>query len=139
MDIRPNRKAGLPTPDPTITHHQTGERITFLEADPLVMEDEVPAGSGRGREHAHPSQTESFEVLSGTYTLVVDGDERPLHAGDTAEIPPGAVHSGWTDEGAILRITFTPALRWEQFVRRLFAGEPAARLLHHFRDEIRLP
>jgi hypothetical protein len=39
----------------------------------------------------------------------------------------------------VLRITFTPALRWEQFVRRLFAGEPAARLLHHFGDEIRLP
>jgi hypothetical protein len=49
------------------------------------------------------------------------------------------VHCGWTDEGAVLRITFTPALRWPESVRRLFAGEPSARLLHHFRDEIRLP
>ena len=54
-------------------------------------------------------------------------------------VAPGTPHCGWTDDGAVLRITFTPALRWEEFVRRLFAGEPAARLLHHFRDEIRLP
>jgi hypothetical protein len=103
------------------------------------MENEVPAGGGRARTHIHPSQTEAFEVLKGSYTLVVDGEERLLATGETAEVPPGAAHCGWTDEGATLRITFTPALRWEQFVRRLFAGEPSARLLHHFRDEIRLP
>jgi Cupin domain len=123
----------------TIEHFKTGERITFEQDDPLVMTDEVPPGEGRGREHLHPSQTESFEVVSGSYTIVIDGEELALSAGDTAEVPPGAVHSGWTDDGAVLRITFTPALRWQEFVRRLFAGEPAARLLHHFRDEIRLP
>jgi mannose-6-phosphate isomerase-like protein (cupin superfamily) len=125
--------------EPSITHHETGERITFLQDDPLVMRDEVPPGGGRGREHVHPSQTESFEVLSGSYMLVVDGEEHRLQAGERAEVPPGRVHSGGTQEGAVLRITFTPALRWEQFVRRLYAGEPAARLLHHFRDEIQLP
>jgi len=123
----------------SITHFKTGERITFLQDDPLVMEDEVPAGAGRGREHVHPSQTEAFEVVSGSYTLVVDGEQRELSTGDAAEVAPGSVHNGWTDGGAVLRITFTPALRWQEFVRRLFAGEPAARLLHHFRDEIRLP
>ena len=123
----------------SITHHKTGERITFLQDDPLVMENELPPGGRHGRVHLHPSQTETFEVLGGTYTLVVDGDERALAAGDRAEVAPGSVHGGWTEDGAILRITFEPALRWEQFVRRLFAGEPAARLLHHFRDEIRMP
>ena len=123
----------------TIEHFKTGERITFEQDDPLVMTDEVPAGEGRGREHVHPSQTEAFEVVSGSYTIVIDGEELALSAGDTAEVPPGAVHCGWSDEGAVLRITFTPALRWQEFVRRLFAGEPTARLLHHFRDEIRLP
>jgi mannose-6-phosphate isomerase-like protein (cupin superfamily) len=123
----------------SITHKKTGERITFLQDDPLVMENAVPAGDGLRREHLHPEQTEAFDVVSGSYTLVVDGDERTLSAGESAEIPPGAVHCGWTEDGAVLRITFTPALRWEEFVRRLFAGEPAARLLHHYRDEIRLP
>jgi quercetin dioxygenase-like cupin family protein len=125
----------------SITHHTTGERITFLQDEPLVMEIAVPAGGPRpsAREHLHPSQTEAFEVVSGSYTLVADGEERTLSAGETADVPPGTVHSGWTDDGAVLRITFTPALRWQEFVRRLFAGEPSARLLHHFRDEIRLP
>jgi mannose-6-phosphate isomerase-like protein (cupin superfamily) len=123
----------------SITHKKTGERITFLQDDPLVMENAVPAGDGLRREHLHPEQTEAFEVVSGSYTLVVDGDERTLSAGESAEVAPGAVHCGWTEDGAVLRITFTPALRWEEFVRRLFAGEPAARLLHHYRDEIRLP
>ena len=118
----------------SITHVQTGERITFVQEDPLVMEDEVPAGGGRGREHVHPSQTESFEVISGSYTLVVDGEPRDLGAGDTAEIPPGAVHSGGTEEGAVLRITFTPALRWEQFVRRLFAVANEQRQQRKFID-----
>ena len=122
-----------------VVHAKTGERITFEQDDPLVMTDDVPAGEGRGREHLHPSQTESFEVVSGSYTIAIDGEELALSAGDSAEVPPGAVHCGWTDEGAVLRITFTPALRWQEFVRRLFAGEPSARLLHHFRDEIRLP
>ena len=59
----------------SITHHKTGERITFEQDDPLVMTDEVPAGEGRGREHLHPSQAESFEVVSGSYTVVIDGQE----------------------------------------------------------------
>ena len=125
--------------DASITHHRTGERITFLQADPLVMDDEIPPGQGRQQPHVHPEQTEGFEVLRGSYTLVVDGEERVLGPGDRAEVPPGTPHSGWTEGATTLRITFTPALRWEQFVRRLFAGEPAARLLHDFTDEIRLP
>jgi quercetin dioxygenase-like cupin family protein len=125
--------------DDSITHAKTGERITFLKDDPLVMEDVIPAGEGRPHAHLHPSQTEAFEVLEGTYTLVVDGEERTLGAGDHAEVPAGTPHRGWSENGATLRITFTPALRWQQFVRRLFAGEPAARLLHDFSDEIRLP
>ena len=123
----------------SITHHRSGERITFLESDPLVLEDVVPAGEGRSQEHLHPSQTEVFEVLEGSYTLVIGGEERTLRCGESAEVPAGAPHRGWTQDGATLRITFTPALRWEQFMRRLFAGEPAARLLHDFADEIRLP
>lgn len=125
--------------DASITHHRSGEQITFLQADPLVMDDEVPPGHGRQRAHVHPSQTERFEVLRGSYTLVVDGEQRVLGPGDRAEVPPGTPHSGWTDGATTLRITFTPALRWEEFVRRLFAGEPAASLLRDFRHEIRLP
>jgi hypothetical protein len=32
-----------------------------------------------------------------------------------------------------------PALRWEEFVRRLFAGEPPSELLREYRSEIAPP
>jgi mannose-6-phosphate isomerase-like protein (cupin superfamily) len=123
----------------SVTHHRTGERITFLAEDPLVMQDEVPAGSDRGPAHAHPSQEERFEVLSGEYELFVDGEEaRVLRPGDSAVVAAGTPHSGCSAEGAVLRITLTPALRWEKFVSRLFAGEPGARLLLEFEECIRV-
>jgi mannose-6-phosphate isomerase-like protein (cupin superfamily) len=124
--------------DRSITHHRTGERITFLEEDPLVMEDEVPAGGDRGPAHVHPSQEERFEVVSGEYELLVEGEARLLRPGDSAVVPAGTLHTGCSAEGAVLRITFTPALRWEKFVRRLFAGEPGARLLLEFDECIRV-
>jgi mannose-6-phosphate isomerase-like protein (cupin superfamily) len=124
--------------DHSITHHKTGERITFLEEDPLVMRNDVPAGDDRGPAHVHPAQEERFEVLSGEYELVVDGDAQLLGPGDSAVVPAGTPHSGCSAKGAVLCITLTPALRWEKFVRRLFAGEPGARLLLEFEECIRV-
>jgi hypothetical protein len=45
-----------------------------------------------------------------------------------------------TPDPVRLRVEFRPALRWEEFVERLFAGnEPIPQLLSEFRREIAPP
>jgi len=45
--------------------------------------------------HFHPAQEEHFEVLEGTLTAKVDGEERKLSTGDTLDIPSGTSHQIW--------------------------------------------
>ncbi|MES3160936.1 MAG: cupin domain-containing protein [Halorubrum sp.] len=47
-------------------------------------------------EHEHPHE-QVGTVTSGTLTFVVDGEERPVHAGDTFVVPGGEPHSAYND------------------------------------------
>src|SRR3954469_14452139 len=77
-----------------------------------LLEFEV-AGRSRGfltQPHVHVRQTERFEPLSGSMRLVMDGEDRVLHPGDVAEVPPGTTHRQLSlDDGAVVRITLRPA------------------------------
>jgi mannose-6-phosphate isomerase-like protein (cupin superfamily) len=42
----------------------------------------------RGRIHRHREQEEVYLVLDGTLTLVVEGEEHELGAGELARVPP---------------------------------------------------
>ena len=42
--------------------------------------------------HFHPEQEEQFEVLEGTLEVKLDGETLALGAGDTFDVPAGAVH-----------------------------------------------
>jgi hypothetical protein len=55
--------------------------------------------------------------------------------------PAGAPHLAWnpTDEPVRLRIEMRPALRWQELVERLFAGESPAALLREFPRELAPP
>ena len=48
--------------------------------------------------HLQRYEDETFFVLEGTYTLLIDGERRELHAGDYAFVPRGTVH-GFTNSG----------------------------------------
>jgi hypothetical protein len=56
-------------------------------------------------------------------------------------VAPGRRHLAWnpTDGPVRLRITMTPARRWAEFTRRLFAGEEPGMLLTEFAPEVVLP
>jgi quercetin dioxygenase-like cupin family protein len=43
--------------------------------------------------HAHPDETESFEIISGTLRVWLGGEERVCRPGDVFAVPPGVVHS----------------------------------------------
>jgi quercetin dioxygenase-like cupin family protein len=130
-------------PGDCFEHPLTGERVTVIEhsAQLLVLEDVWPRPGRRAPEHVHPGMEERFTVISGVARIRVGGRERELAAGDSFAVAPGTPHIAWNPtEGEVrLRLEFRPALRWAEFVRRMFAApEPAAvrALMAEFPDEI---
>jgi quercetin dioxygenase-like cupin family protein len=115
--------------------------VTYLPGDPPPK-------------HFHPEQDERFEVIEGTVRVELDGEVRELEAGDSLEIPRGAVHRLWNPATDPARATWrtTPAGRTEQWFRALDAlhregrtgkdGQPGPLafgvLLTEYRDVFRL-
>ena len=59
----------------------------------VEMEFTLPPGAFAPPPHPHPTQVEEYEVLEGTFEVMVDGDWRTLHTGDSASVPAGADHT----------------------------------------------
>lgn len=82
-----------------IEHPVTGERITFLQTSEetngeyALLELRVQPHGFVAAPHIHPRQEESFEILSGTFTFVVNGEERQVEPGDGATIPASTSHA----------------------------------------------
>jgi mannose-6-phosphate isomerase-like protein (cupin superfamily) len=95
----------------------------------------------RAGEHVHPGMEERWEVVAGRAAFRIGDDERELGPGETVVAPPGTPHLAWNPTGGEvrLRIEMRPALRWEEFVERLFAGESPAALLPEFGREVAAP
>jgi mannose-6-phosphate isomerase-like protein (cupin superfamily) len=133
----------------TVENPATGERVTFVRtaADTngqlLVLELTWPRPGRRAAAHVHPEMEERYEVLSGTAAFRIGGEpERTAGPGEVVTVPPGTTHEAWnpTEHEVRLKVEFRPALRWEEFVVRLFAGnEPVADLMREFRREIAPP
>ena len=111
-----------------------GSTLTVLDEGPDALEVEAlydPAGSPPPA-HLHPAQAEHFEVLEGSVTTVVDGNQRALEPGDTLDIPAGAVHQMWNPGADPARVTWrtTPAGRTLEWFHALDAfqrdGDTAA-------------
>jgi quercetin dioxygenase-like cupin family protein len=117
------------------TYHLTAhESVTVRRHSPELLEVEAryePGGSPPPP-HFHPSQDERFEVLEGELRAVVDGDERTLRAGDSLDVPRGAVHKMWnpTDEPARVTWQTLPAgrtLDWWRAIDELGRRHPPGR------------
>jgi mannose-6-phosphate isomerase-like protein (cupin superfamily) len=125
-----------------IENPRTGERILFELRTParLVMHATWARSGRRAAAHMHPEMEERYEILTGRAAFRLDGVELAAGPGEVVVVPPGTPHLAWnpTAEPVELRITMEPALRWAEFVERLFAGEDAGVLLAEFGREIRL-
>ena len=130
----------------TVENSATGERVTFVRTaadtggELLELELVWPRPGHRAPEHVHPEMEERYEVLEGRAAFRIDGVERTAEAGEQVTVPPGTRHLAWnpTDDPVRLRVEFRPALRWEEFVVRLFTGDEDPReLLREFSREIR--
>ncbi len=128
----------------TVVHPRTGEVVEFVDTgdpDVLTMLVTWPDPGHRAAEHLHPRADETWHVLEGRVAFVIGGEHVEAGPGETVTAPAGTRHlaSNAGDGAARLRIEMRPGLRWEQFVRRCFAGEDPVRLLGEFRGEIVLP
>lgn len=72
------------------------QKLDFPDGyDTVTAIAEIPSGGASGR-HTHPG-AETGYVLDGELELVIDGKEPvKLKAGDSYQIPPGAVHDAKT-------------------------------------------
>jgi mannose-6-phosphate isomerase-like protein (cupin superfamily) len=126
-----------------IENPRTGEQIEFDSSDPdvLVMHSRWTRPGHRAAAHVHPRMEERFEVIEGRAAFSVAGRRIDAAAGDAVIVPPSVEHLAWnpTDHVVRLRIEMRPPLRWEEFTRRLFAGESVQNLLSAFAPEIVLP
>jgi quercetin dioxygenase-like cupin family protein len=112
-----------------IENPATGERIVFRRTaietggELLEMDDFWTRPDHQTPEHIHPEMEERWEVIAGRVGFRIDGVERTLGRGETIVAPPGSSHTSWNVGGgpAQLRIQMRPALRWQEFVERLFA------------------
>jgi quercetin dioxygenase-like cupin family protein len=147
-------------PGDELAHPVTGERIIWrkVSADTqgALLEADLFAKPGAfvAAAHVHPNQEERFEILSGSLTVRVDGQERELRPGDVAVIPRGRPHQWWNsgDEEVHVLGQLRPALRTELFFETFFGlghdgktnskGLPnplqLAVLMQEYEDEMRL-
>lgn len=68
--------------------------------------------------HIHPHAEESYEVLSGTLEVQVEGEWTQVPAGEKHTVPPGTPHTFRNKEPVTLINVHRPALEHERFFRR---------------------
>jgi mannose-6-phosphate isomerase-like protein (cupin superfamily) len=113
----------------TIENPVTGERILFRETsaetdgEAVRIECVVEPSGFVAKAHVHPAQTELFEILEGTVTFRLDGQELDAGPGDRVLVPAGKRHQFWnaTAESARFRCEIEPALGFEQLIETMFS------------------
>jgi mannose-6-phosphate isomerase-like protein (cupin superfamily) len=111
-------------PGDTITNPVTGLEINWVKVDPdfLEWDDYYPREGLRVAPHVHPGMREHWHVVEGIVRFQIDGEEYELGPGEGASAAPGATHAAWNvTNGARMRVSMSPALRWAEVVEQLFA------------------
>ena len=87
----------------------------------VEMEFVLPPGCVPPPPHVHPSQVEDYEVLEGSFDVVVEGEWRTLAPGESASVPVGALHTFKNRSGGTVRVRnrHSPAMRFEEFIERV--------------------
>lgn len=86
----------------------------------VEMEFVLPPGAVSPPPHVHPQQVERYEVIEGSFDVMVDGDWRTLGPGESASAPVGAVHTFKNRSRSLVRVRnwHEPAMRFEEYMER---------------------
>jgi quercetin dioxygenase-like cupin family protein len=87
-----------------------------------VAEMTALPGARVAAEHLHPALRETFSVLQGELTVILDGQRSTLRAGASASIEPGVWHDWFNDAqvDAVVRVEVTPGERFAHMIETLF-------------------
>jgi len=113
----------------TLVNPITGERMTFIETaadtdgERVVIELSADPGGAVAAAHVHPSQWETFTVVSGILGAKVAGAKAELAPGQTLGVAPGVAHSWWNagDDQLVFRCEIRPALQFESLIETMFS------------------
>jgi quercetin dioxygenase-like cupin family protein len=105
----------------TLTNPVTGERMTFIRTSAdtsgeyVLIELRADPDAFVAAAHVHPTQTETFEVVSGTLGARVAGKRIEARAGDMLVVEPGQAHTWWNagSEELVFQCEIRPALQLE--------------------------
>ena len=94
----------------------------------VEMEFVIPPGGVAPPPHIHPQQVESYEVIEGSFELMVDGRWSSLAEGESASVPRGSEHTFRNRSGETARVLnwHRPAVRFEDFIERVNTSLAAA-------------
>ena len=94
----------------------------------VEMEFVLPAGCVAPPPHVHPQQVEEYEVLVGSFEVMVNGAWSTLSPGEKAVVPVGALHTfkNSSDTEVRVRNWHRPAMEFEDFIERLTTNLSAA-------------
>jgi len=115
-------------PGQTIENPVTGERVVFTETalqtggKSTRFETFVSPGGHLPTSHVHPKQTETFEIVSGTLTMKLDGRTFEAGPGETIVIEPGRHHdfANNTDDVVHFKVEVSPALKIESLIETMY-------------------
>jgi quercetin dioxygenase-like cupin family protein len=107
----------------------TGERLVFkttaaeTEGTSVRFECFVQPSGSVAAAHVHPSQHERFQIIEGSVTFKLDGQELVANPGDCIRVPPGMKHQFWNagDTEARFACEVSPALGFEPLLETMFA------------------
>ena len=108
----------------TITNPVTGLEITWVHVAPdrLEWDDYYPRQGLRVAPHVHPGMREHWHVVEGIVRFRIGEEEHEIGAGEGVSAPPNTTHAAWNEtDGARMRVSMTPALRWAEVIEQLFA------------------
>ena len=140
----------------TVVNPVTGLEITWVHVEPdrLEWDDYYPRKGLRVAPHVHPKMREHWHVVEGIVRFQIGEEEHEIGAGEGVSAAPGVTHAAWNvTEGARMRVSMEPALRWAEVIEQLFAwardgrtdanGTPESELiigmLREYSDELAPP
>jgi quercetin dioxygenase-like cupin family protein len=87
----------------------------------VEMQFTLPPGAVAPPPHVHADLSEEYEVIEGAFDVMLNGSWRTLRPGESASVPPGALHTFKNRSKAAVRVrnVHRPPARFEDYIAHI--------------------